>query len=153
MGRVKLKARAIKQLCNYSLDSWRCVGTLWRSRVLSATQYFKCIAWMPATSTGSGSCSSGMVDKTANEAMRVLSKRTTTTCISSLSSLSLCSKQHIFGLTQECFLESCIVESTASYIFPVQTGGIFYVPWHRHHIEGTNGFLVSHPKNAEIHNL
>ena len=22
---------------------------------------------------------------------------------------------------------------------PVRTGGIFYFPWHRHHIEGTNG--------------
>ena len=26
------------------------------------------------------------------------------------------------------------------YTFPVQTGGIFYFPWHRHQIEGTNGF-------------
>ena len=23
---------------------------------------------------------------------------------------------------------------------PVQTGGIFYFPWHRHQIEGTDGF-------------
>ena len=23
---------------------------------------------------------------------------------------------------------------------PVRTGGIFYFPWHRHQIEGTNGF-------------
>ena len=23
---------------------------------------------------------------------------------------------------------------------PVRTGGIFYFPWHRHRIEGTNGF-------------
>ena len=28
-------------------------------------------------------------------------------------------------------LESCIVESTTSYTFPVQTGGIFYFLWHR----------------------
>ena len=27
-----------------------------------------------------------------------------------------------------------------SYTFPVQTGGNFYIPWHRHHIEGTDGF-------------
>ena len=34
-----------------------------------------------------------------------------------------------------------------SYTFPVQTDGIFYFPWHRHQIEGTNGFSVS----SEIH--
>ena len=27
-----------------------------------------------------------------------------------------------------------------SYTFPVQTDGVFYFPWHRHQIEGTNGF-------------
>ena len=32
------------------------------------------------------------------------------------------------------------MESTTSYTFPVQTGGIFYFPWHGHQIEGTNGF-------------
>ena len=26
------------------------------------------------------------------------------------------------------------------YTFPVQTDGVFYFPWHRHQIEGTNGF-------------
>ena len=26
------------------------------------------------------------------------------------------------------------MESTTSYTFPVQTGGIFYLPWHRHQI-------------------
>ena len=31
-----------------------------------------------------------------------------------------------------------VVESTISYTFPVQTGGIFYFPWHRHQIEGTD---------------
>ena len=36
-----------------------------------------------------------------------------------------------------------VVESTTSYTFPVQTGGIFYFPWHRHQIEGTDGFSVS----------
>ena len=25
-------------------------------------------------------------------------------------------------------------------IMPVRTGGIFYFPWHRHKIEGTDGF-------------
>ena len=25
-----------------------------------------------------------------------------------------------------------------SYIFPVRTGGIFYFPWHRHQVEGTD---------------
>ena len=32
------------------------------------------------------------------------------------------------------------MESTTSYTFSVQTGGIFYFPWYRHQIEGTNGF-------------
>ena len=32
------------------------------------------------------------------------------------------------------------MESTTSYTFPVQTGGIFSFPWHRHQIEGINGF-------------
>ena len=34
------------------------------------------------------------------------------------------------------------VESTTvtHFTFPVRTGGIFYFPWHRHQIEGTNGF-------------
>ncbi len=57
------------------------------------------------------------------------------------------SKQSILGLTQEWFRELSFsrlecVESTTSYTFPVQTGGIFYFPWHqyRHRIEGTNGF-------------
>ena len=27
-----------------------------------------------------------------------------------------------------------------SYIIPVQTGGIFYLPWHRHQLEGTDVF-------------
>ena len=35
------------------------------------------------------------------------------------------------------------VESTTSYTFPVQTGGIFYFPWHIHQIEGTKAFSVS----------
>ena len=26
---------------------------------------------------------------------------------------------------------------------PVRTGGIFYLPWHRHQIEGTDGVIVS----------
>ena len=52
------------------------------------------------------------------------------------------SKQPIFGLIQEWFLESCIVESTTSYTFPVQTGGIFYFPWHRHQIEAVFGLGV-----------
>ena len=34
-----------------------------------------------------------------------------------------------------------------------QTGGIFYFPWHRHQIEGTNGVLLSPPKDTEINNL
>ena len=29
------------------------------------------------------------------------------------------------------------MESTTSHTLPVQTGGIFYFPWHRHQIEGT----------------
>ena len=45
--------------------------------------------------------------------------------------------------TQGCFrivLRSLrVVESTTSYTFPVQTGGIFYFPWHRHQIERTDG--------------
>ena len=32
------------------------------------------------------------------------------------------------------------MESTTSYTFPVQTGGILYFPWHRHQIEGTDNF-------------
>ena len=28
----------------------------------------------------------------------------------------------------------------SNYTFPVQTDGVFYFPWHRHQIEGTNGF-------------
>ena len=35
-----------------------------------------------------------------------------------------------------------------SYTFPVQTDGVFCFPWHRHQIEGTNGFLVSLPKDT-----
>ena len=35
------------------------------------------------------------------------------------------------------------MESTTSYTFPVQAGGIFYFPWHRHQIEGTDGFCFS----------
>ena len=31
-------------------------------------------------------------------------------------------------------------ESTTSYTFPMQTGGIIYFPWHSHQIEGTDGF-------------
>ena len=34
------------------------------------------------------------------------------------------------------------MESTTSYTFPVQTGGIFYFPWHRHQIEGTSSSSV-----------
>ena len=33
-----------------------------------------------------------------------------------------------------------VVESSTSYTFPVQIGGIFYIPWHRHQIERTDGF-------------
>ena len=33
------------------------------------------------------------------------------------------------------------VESTTSYIFQLQTGGIFYFPRHRHQIEWTDGFV------------
>ena len=32
------------------------------------------------------------------------------------------------------------MESTTSYTFPMQIGGISYFHWHRHQIEGTNGF-------------
>ena len=32
------------------------------------------------------------------------------------------------------------MESTTRYTFSVQTGGIFYFPWHEHQIEGTDGF-------------
>ena len=39
------------------------------------------------------------------------------------------------------------------FTFPVQTGGIFYFPWHRHQIEGTPRLLVSPPKDTEINNL
>ena len=48
-----------------------------------------------------------------------------------------------------CF-KSCpslrVVESTTSYTFPVQTGGIFYFPWHRHRRE--RRLLVSPPKDT-----
>ena len=40
------------------------------------------------------------------------------------------------------------MECTTSYTFPVQTGGVFYFPWHRHHIEGTDWFYVSPPKDT-----
>ena len=49
------------------------------------------------------------------------------------------SKQPIFGLTQEWFRELSF-SSLECYTFPEQTGGIFYLPWHSHQIEGTNGF-------------
>ena len=70
------------------------------------------------------------------------------------------SKQPIFGLTQEWFRELSFyrlecVESTTSYTFPVQTGGIFYFPWHRHQIEGTNGFrcLIRKTQRHTISNV
>ena len=66
------------------------------------------------------------------------------------------SKQPIFGLTQEWFRELSFSRLEGGvhdrlHIYPLC--GIFYFPWHRHQIEGTNGFLVSHPKDTEIHNL
>ena len=66
------------------------------------------------------------------------------------------SKQPIFGLTQEWFRElsfsrlECGVHDKV-HIYPLC--GIFYFPWHKHQLEGINGFLVSHPKDTEIHNL
>ena len=39
------------------------------------------------------------------------------------------------------------MESTTSYTFSVQTGGIFYFPWHRYQIEGTDGLLVPPPRD------
>ena len=47
------------------------------------------------------------------------------------------------------------MESTTSYTFPVQTGGIFYFPWHRHQIEGTNGFwcLIRKTQRYTISNV
>ena len=37
------------------------------------------------------------------------------------------------------------MESTTSYTFPLQTGGIFYFPWHRHNTKqnGSTAFSVS----------
>ena len=66
------------------------------------------------------------------------------------------SKQPIFRLTQEWFRElsfsrlECGVHDRL-HIYPLC--GIFYFPWHRHQIEGSNGFLVSHSKDTEIHSL
>ena len=41
------------------------------------------------------------------------------------------------------FRELCpSLRVTTSYTFPVQTGGIFYFPWHRHQIKGTEGFYI-----------
>ena len=37
-----------------------------------------------------------------------------------------------------------MAESTTCYTFPVRTGGIFYFPWHRHQIEGTDGSSERH---------
>ena len=58
--------------------------------------------------------------------------------------VSIYSKQPIFGLTQpEWFRElsfsrlECGVHDRL-HIYPLC--GIFYFPWHRHQIEGTNGF-------------
>ena len=47
------------------------------------------------------------------------------------------------------------MESTTSYTFPVHTGGIFYFPWHRHQIEGTNGFqcLIRKTQRYTISNV
>ena len=56
---------------------------------------------------------------------------------------SIYSKQPILGLTQEWFRElsfsrlECGVHDKL-HIYPLC--GIFYFPWHRHQIEGTNGF-------------
>ena len=56
----------------------------------------------------------------------------------------LSSKQHIFGLTLECFRELSFsrLESGVHDKLHIsrQIGGIFYFPRHRHQIEGTNGF-------------
>ena len=41
------------------------------------------------------------------------------------------------------------MESTTSYTFPVQTGGIFYFPWHRRDQQ----LLVSHPKDTDIYTI
>ena len=47
------------------------------------------------------------------------------------------------------------MESTTSYTFPVQTGGIFYFPWHRHQIEVTDGFqcLIRKTQRYTISNV
>ena len=64
-------------------------------------------------------------------------------CGMSLSSQLVYSKQPIFGLTQEWFRElsfsrlECGVDDKL-HIYPLC--GIFYFPWHKHQIEGTNGF-------------
>ena len=44
------------------------------------------------------------------------------------------------------------MEST-SYTFPVQTGGIFYFPWHRHQIERPTAFSVSSERHRDKQSL
>ena len=67
------------------------------------------------------------------------------------------SKQPMFGLTQEWFRElsfsrlECGVHDRLNIIYPLC--GIFHLPWHRHQIEETNGFLVSHPKDRDTQSL
>ena len=41
-----------------------------------------------------------------------------------------------------------VVEFTTVYI-PVRTGGIFYFPWHRHQVEGTDGYSVSSERHCQ----
>ena len=45
------------------------------------------------------------------------------------------------------------MESTTCYTFPVQSGGIFYFPWHGHQIVGTNSFLLSPPKDTDTQSV
>ena len=67
-------------------------------------------------------------------------QQTTASCQHRLptSSSSIVSAGQRFPLISRTCLR--VVESTTRYTFPVQTGGIFYFPWHRHQVEGTDGF-------------
>ena len=64
-------------------------------------------------------------------------------------------KQPIVGLTQVWSRElsfsrlECGVHD--NYTFPVQTGAIFYFPWHIYHIEGTKGYSVSSERHRDTH--
>ena len=65
-------------------------------------------------------------------------QQTTKSCqhrLPTSSSSSIFSAGQRFALHSRTCLR--VVESTTRYTFPVQTGGIFYFPWHRHQVKGS----------------